>query len=184
MCILLTVVCPCVLFPLAIVLSVLRYTDSDYLFGIFKLFFIPNIAYIVNTFILNSTLANTIAKYICIRQKVDVKLSWGVCVFIVIHLGNYGILSWLPPAPCLISLSCLALRMFFNLYVFVICSMYCISTEQHVVEEMLYELLSRIHSKYILPQFGLEMLTCHQIMLFVGTCIQWHQILFSALYFK
>jgi hypothetical protein len=33
------VVCPFVLFLLAIVLSVLlRYTDSDYLFGIFKLF--------------------------------------------------------------------------------------------------------------------------------------------------
>ena len=35
------VVCPFVLFLLAIVLSVLlRYTDSDYLFGIFKLFFL------------------------------------------------------------------------------------------------------------------------------------------------
>jgi hypothetical protein len=90
----------------------------------------------------STTCCSVLAKYICIRQKVDVKLSWGGCVFIVIHLGNYGILSWLPPAPCLISLSCLALRMFFNLYVFVICSMYCISTEQHVVEEMLYELLS------------------------------------------
>ena len=33
------VVCPFVLFLLAIVLSVLRYTDSDYPFGIFKLFF-------------------------------------------------------------------------------------------------------------------------------------------------
>jgi len=32
------VVCPFVLFLLAIVLSVLRYTDSDYPFGIFKLF--------------------------------------------------------------------------------------------------------------------------------------------------
>jgi hypothetical protein len=33
------VVCPFVLFPLAIVLSVLlRFTDSDYPFGIFKLF--------------------------------------------------------------------------------------------------------------------------------------------------
>jgi hypothetical protein len=31
------VVCPFVLFLLAIVLSVLRYTDSDYLFGIFNL---------------------------------------------------------------------------------------------------------------------------------------------------
>ena len=29
--------CPFVLFPLAIVLSVLRFTDSDYPFGIFKL---------------------------------------------------------------------------------------------------------------------------------------------------
>ena len=34
------VVCPFVLFLLAIVLSVLRYTDSDYPFGIFKLFFL------------------------------------------------------------------------------------------------------------------------------------------------
>ena len=33
------VVCPFVLFPLVIVLSVLRFTDSDYLFGMFKLFF-------------------------------------------------------------------------------------------------------------------------------------------------
>jgi hypothetical protein len=34
------VICPFVLFVLAIVLSVLlRYTDSDYPFGIFKLFF-------------------------------------------------------------------------------------------------------------------------------------------------
>jgi hypothetical protein len=32
------VVCPFVLFLLAIVLSVLRFTDSDYTFGIFKLF--------------------------------------------------------------------------------------------------------------------------------------------------
>jgi hypothetical protein len=32
------VVCPFVLFILAIVLSVLRYMDSDYPFGIFKLF--------------------------------------------------------------------------------------------------------------------------------------------------
>ena len=32
------VVCPFVLFPLAIALSVLRYTDSDYTFVIFKLF--------------------------------------------------------------------------------------------------------------------------------------------------
>jgi hypothetical protein len=32
------VICPFVLFPLTIVLSVLRYTDSDYPFGIFKLF--------------------------------------------------------------------------------------------------------------------------------------------------
>jgi len=31
-------VCPFVLFLLAIVLSVLQYTDSDYHFGIFKLF--------------------------------------------------------------------------------------------------------------------------------------------------
>jgi hypothetical protein len=37
------VVCPFVLFLLAIVLSVLlRYTDSDYPFGIFKLFFYFN----------------------------------------------------------------------------------------------------------------------------------------------
>jgi len=36
------VICPFVLFLLAIVLSVLlRYTDSDYLFGIFKLFLQP-----------------------------------------------------------------------------------------------------------------------------------------------
>ena len=36
------VVCPFVLFPLIIVLSVLLlYTDSDYPFGIFKLFFSP-----------------------------------------------------------------------------------------------------------------------------------------------
>ena len=33
------VVCPFVLFLLSIVLSVLRYMDSDYSFGIFKLFF-------------------------------------------------------------------------------------------------------------------------------------------------
>jgi hypothetical protein len=40
MYVLLIVVCPFVLFLLAIVLSVLlRYTDSDYPFGIFKLFF-------------------------------------------------------------------------------------------------------------------------------------------------
>ena len=32
------IVCPFVLFHLGIVLSVLRYTDSDYSFGIFKLF--------------------------------------------------------------------------------------------------------------------------------------------------
>ena len=30
--------CPFLLFPSAIVLSVLRYTDSDYPFGIFKFF--------------------------------------------------------------------------------------------------------------------------------------------------
>ena len=36
--VLLIVVCPFVHFPLAIVLSVLRFTDSDYPFGIFKLF--------------------------------------------------------------------------------------------------------------------------------------------------
>ena len=37
-------VCLFVLFLLAIVLSVrLRFTDSDYLFGIFKLFFILNV---------------------------------------------------------------------------------------------------------------------------------------------
>jgi hypothetical protein len=35
------VVCPFVLFILSIVLSVLRYTDSDYPFGVFKLFLIP-----------------------------------------------------------------------------------------------------------------------------------------------
>jgi hypothetical protein len=40
MYVLLIVVCPFVLFILVIVLSVLlRYTDSDYPFGIFKLFF-------------------------------------------------------------------------------------------------------------------------------------------------
>ena len=39
-CVLWIVVCPFVLFLLAIVLSVLlRYADSDYPFGIFKLFF-------------------------------------------------------------------------------------------------------------------------------------------------
>ena len=38
MYVLLIVVCPFVLFLLAIVLSVLRYTDSDYPIGIFKLF--------------------------------------------------------------------------------------------------------------------------------------------------
>ena len=38
------VICPCVLFLLAIVLSVLlRYTDSDYPFDIFKLFLKINI---------------------------------------------------------------------------------------------------------------------------------------------
>ena len=37
------VVCPFVLFLLAIVLSVLRFTDSDYPFGIFKLFLIRQI---------------------------------------------------------------------------------------------------------------------------------------------
>ena len=36
--VLLIVVCPFILFLLAIVLSVLRYTDSDCPFGIFKLF--------------------------------------------------------------------------------------------------------------------------------------------------
>jgi hypothetical protein len=40
MCVLLIVVCPFVLFLLAIVLSVLRYTDSDCPFGIFKLFYL------------------------------------------------------------------------------------------------------------------------------------------------
>lgn len=78
----------------------------------------------------------------------------------MLYLYKVIILVWLPPARCLISLSCLALRMFFNLYVFVICSLYCISTEQHVVEELLYKLLSRTHSKYILPQFGLESVIC------------------------
>ena len=40
MYVLLIIVCPFVLFILVIVLSVLlRYTDSDYPFGIFKLFF-------------------------------------------------------------------------------------------------------------------------------------------------
>jgi hypothetical protein len=44
MCVLLIVVCPFVLFLLAIVLSVLlRYTDSDCPFGIFKLFLILDI---------------------------------------------------------------------------------------------------------------------------------------------
>jgi hypothetical protein len=39
MYVLLIVVCPFLLFPLAIVLSVpLQYTDFDYSFGIFKLF--------------------------------------------------------------------------------------------------------------------------------------------------
>ena len=38
MYVLLVVVCPFVLFLLAIVFSVLRFTDSDYPFGIFKLF--------------------------------------------------------------------------------------------------------------------------------------------------
>ena len=33
-------VCPLVLFPLAIVVSVLRFKDSDYPFGIFKFFLI------------------------------------------------------------------------------------------------------------------------------------------------
>ena len=40
MCVLLIVVGPFVLFLLAIVLSVLRYTDSDCPFGIFKLFYL------------------------------------------------------------------------------------------------------------------------------------------------
>jgi hypothetical protein len=35
------IVCPFVPFPLAIVLSVLRFTDSDYTFGIFDLFLKP-----------------------------------------------------------------------------------------------------------------------------------------------
>jgi hypothetical protein len=38
MYVLLIVVCPFVLFLLVIVLSVIRYTDSDYPFDIFKLF--------------------------------------------------------------------------------------------------------------------------------------------------
>jgi len=38
MYVLLIVICPFVLFLLAILLSVLRYTDSDCPFGIFKLF--------------------------------------------------------------------------------------------------------------------------------------------------
>jgi hypothetical protein len=40
MYVLLIVVCPFVLFLLTIVLSVLRYTDSDCPFGIFKLFLV------------------------------------------------------------------------------------------------------------------------------------------------
>jgi len=47
------VVCPFVLFLLAIVLSVLlRYTDSDYPFGIFKLFLANLIIFISYLFIL------------------------------------------------------------------------------------------------------------------------------------
>jgi hypothetical protein len=43
--VLLIVVCPFVLFLLVIVLSVLlRYTDSDYTFGIFKLLFLPSLS--------------------------------------------------------------------------------------------------------------------------------------------
>jgi hypothetical protein len=42
MYVLLIVVCPFVLFLLAIVLSVLRYADSDCPFGIFKLFLLES----------------------------------------------------------------------------------------------------------------------------------------------
>jgi len=46
MYVLLIVVCPFVLFILAIVLSVfLRYTDSDYPFGVFKLFLVASIKF-------------------------------------------------------------------------------------------------------------------------------------------
>jgi len=66
MYVLLIVVCPFVLFLLAIVLSVLlRYTDSDCPFGIFKLFF-----YIL-LFIINITFVGSVAVLIvfCTRLK-------------------------------------------------------------------------------------------------------------------
>jgi hypothetical protein len=50
---LLIVVCPFVLFPLAIVLSVpLRYTDYDCPFGIFKLFFVLGLCEIYVSYII------------------------------------------------------------------------------------------------------------------------------------
>ena len=53
------VVCPFVLFRLAIVLSVLRYTDSDYPFGIFKLFLSLLRKYVMHSQIYLRILLNT-----------------------------------------------------------------------------------------------------------------------------
>ena len=86
------VVCPFVLFLLAIVLSVLlRYTDSDYSFGIFKLFYAITICYLsfyrnqeadwwnINEYNLNKVMPNAL-HYIVTRGNIsmfiNIKPSW------------------------------------------------------------------------------------------------------------
>ena len=73
------VVCPFVLFLLAIVLSVLRYTDSDYSFGIFK------------TLLLRHIYLTLLKKYAPLPTQQGTKAGYGRqgCIFFLVKLYVY-----------------------------------------------------------------------------------------------